>query len=66
LSLIDAPDPVVAFARGEEVVCAFNAGAAPQALHLAGASGAKPLFTERAGLSGDELWLGPWGWAILG
>ena len=64
MTMLDAPDPLIAFSRGEVLVCAFNTGAEPRALRL-GRTGAAPRFAERAGLSGDELWLGPWGWAIV-
>jgi alpha-glucosidase len=60
LVCLDAPDPVVAFTRGEGLLCAFNPGAEPRTLAAAG----EPLFMERAAL-GEGLRLEPWGWAIL-
>ena len=64
MAFIEAPDPVIAFRRGDEALCVFNAGPAPAAAPLPPSVGA-PVFAERASRSGEELWLGPWGWAIL-
>ena len=64
MTLLAAPDAVIAFSRGEGLACAFNPGIEPQAVRLDGAV-VRTRFAERAGLSGDQLWLGPWGWAVV-
>jgi alpha-glucosidase len=64
MRLLEVPGPVVAFERGETVVCAFNPGPGEARATLARVSA--PAFAERAEIRGGEVRLGPWGWAILG
>jgi hypothetical protein len=55
---------VIAFTRDDHVLSAFNPGPRPVAW-AAPWTARPPRFAERASLSADEVWLAPWGWAIL-
>ncbi len=59
LTLLEAPLPVIAFLRGENVVCAFNLG--PDEMRWTVRRGAKPAHagTGQAAMEGDSLVLGP-------
>jgi alpha-glucosidase len=60
LTLMDAPLPVIAFRRGEDVLCVFNLG--PEAMRWAVPDGAaSQTFASpgEASLEGDVLTLGP-------
>ena len=64
LVLLEAPEPLIAFHRGERVLCAFNPGPEPRAWRPPWVA-RPPRFAERASLAGEEVWLGPWGWMVL-
>lgn len=64
LAMPEVPAGVIALLRGGSVLCVFNPADAPAAYRLP--EGLRRLgLAERASLAGDELWLGPWGWASV-
>lgn len=61
---LDTPEPVLAFTRGEGLLCVFNLSHTPCTLAVTGVSGLTGPSLE-AGLSGQTLTLGPNGSAFL-
>ena len=61
---LDAPEPVLAFTRGEALLCVFNLSPQPCSLTVSGVSALTGPSLE-ATLSGDTLTLGPNGSAFL-
>jgi alpha-glucosidase len=63
-AFFDTSDPVLAFARGGEMLCVFNLSAGERAVEVSGAGAT--AIAEAAARDGDVLRLGPNGFAILG
>jgi alpha-glucosidase len=59
----DTSAPVLAFARGGEVLCVFNLSPEPQTVRLAGAK--EVLIVGDASRHGENLRLGPNGFALM-
>jgi alpha-glucosidase len=59
----DTSAPVLAFARGGEVLCVFNLSPEPQTVRLAGAK--EVLIVGDASRHGENLRLGPNGFALI-
>lgn len=59
----DVSEPILAFTRGEKVLCVFNLSAQARDVHLTG--GGAVAISQGAEHSGETLHLGPNGFAIM-
>ncbi|KUF11276.1 alpha-amylase family glycosyl hydrolase [Pseudoponticoccus marisrubri] len=62
MRFLDMPEPVLAYTRGDDVLCVFNLSAESVKVSLTGA--AKPLLAQAAEISGKTLSLGANGFLI--